>query len=56
MVLLIYNENCIGFNGNGNGACWSRLIDRLKNKKTLNPNLICPKTHYRKTLFYYLNG
>ncbi len=31
MVLLIYNENCIGFNGNCNGACWSLLvIGRLK--------------------------
>ncbi len=26
MVLLIYNENFIGFNGNCNGACWSLLV------------------------------
>ncbi len=35
MGLLIYNENCIGFNGNCNGACWSLLvIGRLKKKNT----------------------
>ncbi len=55
MVLLIYNENCIGFNGNCNGACWSLVIGRKK-KKILNPNVICPKTHYRKPLFDCFNG
>ncbi len=29
-----YDENCIGFNGNCNGACWSLLvIGRLKKNK-----------------------
>ncbi len=32
MVLRIYNEKCIGFNGNCNGACWSLLV--IGRKKT----------------------
>ncbi len=57
MVLLIYNENCIEFNGNCNGACWSlRVIGRIKKKNTLNTNVICPKTYYRKPLFNCFNG
>ncbi len=37
MVLRIYNENWIGFNGNCNGACWSLLVigrlEKTKQKK-----------------------
>jgi len=56
MVLLIYNENFIGFNGKCNGACWSLLVIGCLKKKKLNPNVICAKTNYRKPLFNRFNG
>ncbi len=37
------------------GLYWE-LVALKKNKKTLNPNVICPKTHYRKPLFNGFNG
>ncbi len=37
-----YNENCIGFNGNRTGACWSLLIiGRLKNNNNKTTKFEC---------------
>ncbi len=58
MVLLIYNEIVLVLMETVM-ACWSLLvIGHLKErKKTLNPNVICPKNHTtEKPLFNCFNG
>ncbi len=51
------NEDCIYFNVNCNGACWSLLvIGGLKETKTINPNVICMCMYVWVYIYIYTVG